>query len=99
MPLAHLRIGDYADAAERLDLPESFVVSEEEQPVLLKGPPSARAELVLSEGGNEVPCVKKLRESRALLRRNSNNVPCSELVPDCVTTLTCAPARLPYSAP
>ena len=25
-------------------------------------------------------------------------MPCSALVPDCVTTITCAPARLPYSA-
>ena len=76
-----------------------FVVAEQEQPVLLERPSQRAAELVLPERRNEDVCAKKLRESSALLRRNSNSEPCSALVPDCVTTLTCAPARFPYSAP
>ena len=50
------------------------------------------------KGGGEGVWAKKLRASSALLRRNSNIDPCSEFVPDCVTTLTCAPGRFPYSA-
>ncbi len=46
---AHLRVGNHADAALRFRLPETFVIAEQKQPVLLERPAQRAAELVLAE--------------------------------------------------
>src|SRR5690349_17856020 len=67
------------------------------------GPPADPPNWLRLNGGTGVglgalATSKKLRPSSLLLRRNSNNEPCREFVPDCVTTPTWPPARCPYSA-
>ena len=64
--LAHLRIGDHADAALRQRLAEAFVVAEEKQPVLLERTAQRAAELVLPEGrdgrsGRKSSCAHRER--------------------------------------
>ena len=94
-----LRVGDDGHVATAPGLAETFVVAEQEQVVLLDGAAQRAAELVAAEGRNG--CL--VEESRAHRARCCAGIrtsePCRLLVPDCVTTLTCAPARLPYSAP
>src|SRR6266581_1667102 len=53
---------------------------------------------LLSHGKARESRSKKLRACSLLFRLNSHRPPWNSLVPDLVTTLTCAPAPLPNSA-
>ena len=92
--VARVGVGNQVHAGLVQMLAESFVIGEHEGLVLLDRAAQRRRRTGCArKPGAEAPS-KKLRASRALLRRNSNSDPCNWFVPDWVTISTCAAGTL-----
>ena len=96
--LARLRVGHHAHVTHREALAEAFVIAEQEQAILLHRTAQRAAELIAAEWRNAA-LVEIIRRIERAVAQKLEQRSVQRVAADCVTTNTCAPARLPYDAP